>query len=308
MVAGIKPKIVFLTGYGRSGSTILDITLAQNPDIFGAGEITALTRHVWQENEYCACGNEIRSCPVWGEVVSRWLEGRDEGAVERYHRLQRRFEAAFSPFLIASGLAGRLGFAEYREMTESLFRTIAAVSGKDIVLDSSKLPGRAFALSKLPGIELALIHLVRDGRAVAWSMTQSFDRDVKAGFQKVIRPKSVLRTAMRWTLVNLMAEYACRRLAPERCCHVSYEGFTADPQATLERVGARLGLDFSQTARTIARNEPLSPAHQMAGSRIRMKQSMVLSADSSWRAVMPAESQARVRRLCGWLLRRYGYL
>ena len=52
-----KPvRVVYIAGYGRSGTTILDIALGQHSVVMGAGEITALTRHVWQENEYCACG------------------------------------------------------------------------------------------------------------------------------------------------------------------------------------------------------------------------------------------------------------
>jgi hypothetical protein len=305
LVADPQPKVIFLAGYGRSGSTILDIALGQHPEVFGAGEITALTRHVWRENEYCACGARVELCPVWSEIVAQWRGGRED-VLGRYRVLQRRFESLLGPMLIKSGLASSLGFAEYRALTEELFRAIVAVSGKTVVLDSSKLPGRAFALSRLGGIDLTVVHLVRDARAVAWSMTQSFERDVKAGFQKVIRPKSVMRTAVRWTMVNLMAEYASRQVAGRRA-RVLYEAFTADPEPVLSGLGNALGIDLRPTALAIARGEPISPSHQVAGSRIRMRKSMVLAPDTAWQAVMPPQAQARVRRGCGWMLRRYGY-
>ncbi|AWI60886.1 hypothetical protein AB395_00005709 (plasmid) [Sinorhizobium fredii CCBAU 45436] len=39
-----------------------------------------------------------------------------------------------------------------------------------------------------------------------------------------------------------------------------------------------------------------------------MAGSVALTRDESWRARMPVGQQVSFERLCGWMLRRYGYL
>ena len=56
-------KIIYVTGYGRSGSTLLDMMLGSDPDTFGAGEMSTICRHVWPNDEFCACHARVRACP-----------------------------------------------------------------------------------------------------------------------------------------------------------------------------------------------------------------------------------------------------
>ena len=242
-----KLRVIYIAGYGRSGSTILDIALGQHPAIFGAGEITALTRHVWERNEYCACGNPIQDCSLWSAIVQQWLDGQEPSLIEYYSSLQRKFESNAGPIRLLSGKAGRRLFCDYAHHTMRLFDAIASVSGNTTIIDSSKIPWRAFALSRIKGIDLHVIHLVRDGRAVAWSLLQRYSRDVTAGLQKDIQPKSTVRTALRWGFVNVATELLCRRLEPDRFLRMCYEDFTADPEVAFQRVGRSLGIDLGHT-------------------------------------------------------------
>ena len=85
------------------------------------------------------------------------------------------------------------------------------------------------ALALIPEIDLRVIHVVRDGRGVAWSLAKPYKRDVKSGLQREIKPKSVSRTALRWTMVNLGTEYLSRKLDPKKVMRVRYEDFVSDP-------------------------------------------------------------------------------
>ncbi len=302
-----RPRVIYIAGYGRSGSTILDIILDQSSEVFGAGEVTTLARHVWSGNEYCACGAPIRDCPVWSAIVDQWLDGHDASLIERYSVLQHKFESITGSLRLLLGIASRKEFSEYAEHTSRLFNAIAAVTGATAVIDSSKLPGRAHALARVTDIDLYVIHLVRDGRAVAWSLLQRYDRDVKAGLQKAIRPKSTVRTSLRWAIINAATEWLCRRLGPDRSTRVCYENVTTEPAATLQSLGVSIGIDLDRTGTALERCEPIRPGHQMAGNRLRMKGETRLIQDSSWRIRMPAGKQATVSWLCGWMLQRYGY-
>ena len=57
-----------------------------------------------------------------------------------------------------------------------------------------------------------MIHLVRDGRGVAWSLRKPYAKDERAGFERALAPRPVLRTALRWATMDLAAEQVCRRL------------------------------------------------------------------------------------------------
>lgn len=304
-----KLSVVYISGYGRSGTTVMDIALGQHPGIVGVGELATLTRHVWRNDEYCACGSPVQACGFWTAVMARWTEGRDPRVVvDRYHDLQRQAENLLSPASILRGTAtNRRVLEPYAELTVRLFAAIRAVSGRDVVVDSSKMPGRALALASMPGIDLHVLHMVRDGRGVAWSLLKRYDRDVKAGLQREIKPKSLVRTAARWSFVNLATEVIGARLGPERFIRVRYEDFTADAAGTLGQVGRQLGLDLAATGAALKRGEPVRPMHQIAGNRLRMQGSINLIRDEAWRCDMPARKQAAFNRLCGWLLRRYGY-
>ena len=68
----------------------------------------------------------------------------------------------------------------YAEMTAALYRSISDVSGKTVILDSSKKPLRTYALLATGTVDVRVLHLVRDGRGVVWSRLKSLPRDVEA--------------------------------------------------------------------------------------------------------------------------------
>lgn len=301
-------RIAYIAGYGRSGSTILDIALGQHAAVMGAGEITSLTRHVWRHNEYCACGNAIRDCSFWNSVLQEWSIGQESGLMEEYCALQQKFEGLSMLTRLLSGFGLGKRFSLYTLHTKRLFSAMQACSGRQMIVDSSKLPGRAMAVAQIPGIDMRVIHLVRDGRGVAWSLLKGYERDAKSGLQKEIKPKSVFRTAVRWSMVNLAVEYLSRKLGPERVMRVRYEDFASDPVTVMQKIGAFLELDLSRIGTSLRNGEAMGPGHQVAGNRLRMNASIALNKDEAWRTRMPAGQQVSFRRLGGWMLRRYGYL
>lgn len=294
--------IIYIAGYGRSGTTLLDIALGQHPEIMGGGEIATLARHVWPNDEYCACGVPVRQCSTWSGIVARWSEGEPPGLIPEFRRAQWRTET-----LVGFGrLIERVRSSRHAARTAKLFEAIVAQSGRAIVVDSSKLPGRAFALAATPGVQLTVVHVVRDPRGVAWSLKKGFLRQVEAGVQRELRPKPLLYTALRWTIVNLAAERLCRRVGPDRSLRVRYEDFVADPQPVLREILARVDHEDARQPASIPAG-PMRPQHQVAGSRHRMQPEIVLRQDEVWKKVMPRFQRWLVTLVCAPLLRRYGY-
>lgn len=294
--------VLYIAGYGRSGTTLLDIALGQHPAIMGGGEIATLARHVWPNDEYCACGAPVRQCSLWSGIVARWSEGEAPTLIDDFRRAQERTET----ILALGRLLERARSTPHASRTVKLFDAIAGESGRTVIVDSSKLPGRAFALAATPGIELAVVHVVRDPRGVAWSLKKSFKRQVDVGVQRELRPKPLLYTALRWMIVNLATERLCRRLGPGRSMRVRYEDFVADPEGTLRQILKLVDSRIPDQPLQVAVS-PMSPQHQVAGSRHRMQHEIVVRHDERWKEAMPRLQRWLVTLACAPLLWRYGY-
>ena len=275
--------------------------LGQHGDVFGMGELAAMCRHVWSGNEYCACGSKIHDCAFWGPTMRDWLETGDD--LQMHTALQKRIEPMLSP---ARWRRGRTLDA-YLEQTHDLLTRVASAAGVSTLVDSSKMPGRGFALAASPMIDLRVVHVVRDGRAVAHSMTRAMDVDVAKGLQKRLVPRPGYRTAIRWRLYNQYAEKLGRVVGDAKFTRVRYEDFTNDPVGTLEQVSRVADLDVSDLQKRLAQGTEISAQHQMAGSRIRMSGPMRLREDTRWRDEITAATQTQVTRIAGAQLKSYGY-
>lgn len=294
-------RVIFILGYGRSGSTLLDMMLGTHPDIFGAGEMSTICRHVWPNNEICSCQQGVRQCAIWSRVIGRWQEeGVDPAA---HSALQKKIE----PILSASRIGSTKALDAYRRQTLKLYQMTAEVTGRRVLLDSSKSPGRALALAG-SGLDLRLIHLVRDPRAVAYSMSRPMPIDPTAGVQKKLHARPVLRTALRWRFVNLGAEWAMRRVSAGHGIRLRYEDLVSDPEGSFNAIGRVIDIDCEALGQHFAAGGAVAATHQVAGSRIRMSGFMRLAPDLGWQTKMADTSRAAVARVCGPQLRRYGYL
>ncbi|MEL7190247.1 MAG: sulfotransferase [Pseudomonadota bacterium] len=297
-------KLIYVAGYGRSGTTLLDIAVGQQECVFAAGEITALPRHVWEHDEYCACRETVSDCGFWGPVVKRWQDKNSDWTMSSYGKLLERTEFLFSVKRLFSKLIPNEDITNYKSLTGSLFTEIAAQADTNIILDSSKLPGRASSIHANPDIEIYLVHVVRDGRGVAWSMMKPYSIKVEEGIQKELKPKPLWFTAARWFIVNMGAEIMRWRLPKQRSIRVRYEDFVANPEATVKRIMARVGEEYVQPDHG---GQIMKPQHQVAGSRHRMKDELVIKKDVSWKAKMPKGKQFVFSILAAPLLWRYGY-
>ncbi len=297
-------KVIYIAGYGRSGTTLLDIALGQQPGVFAAGELTALARHVWKEREYCACRQQADECGLWSRVVGSWLQGRSSDAMEDHGRCLARSEWLIDPrrLLWRSGV-GSSGKA-YQEETLRLLQAISEVSDSSIIVDSSKLPGRASALLSIRDIEVYVVHMVRDGRGVGWSMMKPYRRSVEDGIQKELKPKPLWYTAARWFVVNLGVEMLRARLSRKRSLRVRYEDFVADPAGTVKSIMELVGQSYVMPEHG---SEVMKPNHQIAGSRHRMQDEISINKDIGWTSQMPRSMQRLFSVLAAPLLFRYGY-
>jgi hypothetical protein len=332
-------KVLKITGLGRSGSTILDVVLGNHPQIESVGEVGNLVRNGWISYEslrgidpkrlrvpLCTCGKRLdvlyvdtpdEACPFWSSVRGEWVERTDRDSIESYPKLQNDFELKRRwsrygldplPRLLYEKRRPSAPFRSYARLTRAFFESIRAVSGKPIIVDSSKSPVRTFALGMIPGIDLYVVHLVRDGRGVITSLRKTFKKDLQAGIMWDHTGKPMWKTVVRWIVLNLVSEWICIQLGPKRTMRLRYEDFVADPKSALERIGSLIELDFTDVANAAASGKPMQAGHNIGGNRTKKSGTITLRPDAQeWKSALSPTEQRLSWMSMGWLMRRYGY-
>jgi hypothetical protein len=312
--------VVYIMGYGRSGSTAMDAVLGTHPSVCSVGELVNLVGRSSPkrgsggglgrpggEAEYCACGERGNVCAFWTAVRRDWAERIHPFDVADYLTLQRTFEARTSWPRLVGGRAVRSDrFRTYARVSAALFDAIRAVSGRAVVVDSSKLPMRAYALSAA-GLDVRLVHLVRDARGVSWSLRKPHPKDERAGIQRDLRARPAAGTALMWVLVNLQAIWVRRQLLPSASLVVRYEDFVMDTAATLARLGDVVGLDFGKIPAALPDPRPIPVGHNIAGNMMRMRGRFRLQLDVEWVECLSPADRRIVWAIAGPLMRRFGY-
>lgn len=301
----MRVKILYIMGSGRSGSTLLDTVLSDQAQMFGTGELCNLLSAMDLWRSYCACGERSAECPFWVQVRKEWSRNaRTDPAIE-YPALRSRFERVRS-YPRHHDAANEPSLRRYSELTRSLFQAIATVSGATTIVDSSKGPVRALALSRMDDVELRVIHLVRDVRGVAFSNGQKFKSDPKGGIMTPLNGRSWTRAAVNWMLVNSVANRVRERLG-NRAILVRYEDFVMRPAQTLQRLSAFSGLDFGPTAEKLESGGFFKAGHAIEGNRLRMHDRIELKPDIRWREQMSKTKKVLLPLLTAPVSWRYGY-
>ena len=272
-------KLVYFMGAGHIGSTVIEVVLGTHPRLESVGEVWKLpVAWVLGSERTCACGASVHACAFWQEVRKRWTELMGEDSVSRYVGLRARLEGSplgWARLLWAAGRSDPL-LAEYVRLTEALYEAIRRVGGKAAVIESSLSPKRAYALGLCPALDVHVIHLVRDGRGVIWSLKNP----AKRGMVKNFKPAPAWRTTRYWVSANLQSAWVFGRIRSDRRLRLRYEDFALNPVAALERIGAWLGEDLSGLLTPAGATKQTSAVrHTVGGNRVRMQKHIQVRAD-----------------------------
>jgi hypothetical protein len=281
------PDAIYVLGYGRSGSTLLDILLGNASGIESVGELDLLHRD-WN-TRVCSCGEAYEACPFWASIdrrVQAALGPRTRAALDA---TLRRVEDLGALPALALGWLPRRARREYREQLRALWAAIASVDGCDTILDSSKsareAAGRALALGRVAGLRVRGIHLVRDGRAVLWSVRRGDNVRLGAGAKDddAQYRAPALRAVLGWMLANVIA-LVTERLSPRgSILRVHYERLVSQPDEELARIAAFLGRDLDDVRRRVRDGEALPVGHNTGGNRLRQGGAVRVRSDEEWR-------------------------
>lgn len=267
-------KLLYILGTGHCGSTLLDMLLNAHPRIFGMGEVVKLP--------VIASVEDIRSKGFWGEV--------DDHLKVRWHVGIRGLSTRHAPW---SAMAGwdESARATWSRHNTWLLEAVSHTARCEILVDGSKQPARLEALLRwAPGIDVRVVHLVRDGRAVINSYLRKYGRPRQA-FNAWLRP-SIRAVSIRRQHPNVP------------WLRLRYEDLCARPVDELRRLHSFVGVKPEDLP-------PIADAQKryagISGNRMRHRRLGGIRLDERWRHQLPARWRALFTLvgtpLNGW----YGY-
>lgn len=273
-------KLVYIGGFGQSGTTLFEYLITASPSAVACGEIINGFRMRSGKEPTCSCGKLGMDCPIWSAFNNTpWDALRHEDVVET----------------ICAHLGGK-----YEIMSDSSKTTWGSISAP-------------FRLRRRFGKRLFLLHVIRDPLAVCWSAMRlvEYRRTKRTKARRLARrllsrpiPRCV-RTALGWWVANLSCELF-GWLYPEQYLRAHYENFASFPRTALKQLFETVSPDRAFHLTEIGANDN---RHQLYGNRMRRRQLQFsdIRIDDRWKREMPRH----YRRLAGamtWPLRgRYGY-
>lgn len=249
---------------------MLEYLMTACSDVIACGEVTSARLFDYNARK-CSCGRLAKECSVW-----RLLADTSYAA------------EAFSHEALDIKLLERVGprYAAMIDSSKTAWRSAAA----------------PFTLRSALGGDFHLVHIVRDPRAVCWSLLKKKRRtDIRSGERMLL-----IKMALGWYYANLACEYFCWRF-DHQYCRVRYEDVAKDPQAIVRSLlntvlpSARWAFESIGTQNN---------RHQLYGNRMRRKSLLIecIKIDNEWRTEMPGQLQKLVGSLSWPLSTRYGYL
>ena len=264
-------KIIYIIGSGHCGSTLLDMILGSHSDVFGLGEI----HNIRLDNE-CACGEIIENCKYW-----RNLKNKIDTKKLAVFRTKKDFLLnldKYKEFINPNAV----NIKEYLNINKIIFDNISEKSGKQVIVDSSKDANRLELLLKDTDLNIVVVHIVRDGRAVFWSYFKKYQK--------------ILPYMFKWFLVNLKIEIIKRRNNVKSVL-VRYEDLTVNPKKEISKILNMAGLNYEESMLDFRKFEH----HQVEGNRMRKSGGGEIKVDMEWKEKMPLKYKILFNTLFGWM-------
>jgi hypothetical protein len=296
-----KIKVIYVMGEGRSGSTILDLLLSNHKRIVGAGELWSFYTGTDTTTGLCTCGLPFKDCNFWQLVRQRYLNEIGGSSIEPIRNQRRYYDRLMWVFPRLLGVHER-GFNDYCKSLFSIYKVLAEVSQKEVIVDSTKHIGRAVNLLKCPGIDVFLIHLVRDGRGVIWSRLRDKERDPS------LNRKGPLLSTLVWMTKNVLASLV-GYFARDRIIKLRYEDLISAPVKELSRIGKLCGLDMDGVLHNLSEKNIHRMGHQIGGNNKARSgdEKLNLRLDEEWKMRLSIRNRFMFGLISGWLARYYGY-
>jgi hypothetical protein len=300
------PTVLYISGWCRNGSTLIGNLLNEIDGYFHTGELHYLWRNALGAgtNQVCGCGAALTDCSVWSEVLADGAGAPTAAAAadwrDHAHQVVSRQRAVRTRHTWSILNAPELPpeRAAYARDLARAYRAAASALGARVIVDGGKYPSEAALLRRSGELDVKLLHLVRDPRAIANSWAR--DKDY-------ISRMSAARSTAYWVGFNFATEAVARRYGAD-AMFLRYEDFIAAPEETLDAVVRHLG-DGAAGNPVSGRDAVLRGNHTVSGNpdRRHVGPVEITSSDTAKIRSMPRLRRAAAAGIAAPRFHRYGY-
>jgi hypothetical protein len=249
-------KLIYIGGYGRSGSTILDILL-QNT---GAGSFGALSNlPSWVQSDLkCSCGERVSQCVFWMDAIEEL----------RSHNLNLDLFNAFDCFTISTSNVNRIN-----QFYSSIFQKVD--SGAHFIVDSSKTTYDTFLrpLRLSQQFDVHFLHVKRRSLDIAKSAMKGSGSPERT---RKIRNKyfQFCKAFVLSKITNFVTTLYYRFLFKEQYLAIDFCELQRAPDEQLEAISAMTGLVTGNVLAKLSSNSTLNVGHMLGGNRLRFSKTI----------------------------------
>lgn len=253
-------RLIYIVGTAHSGSTLLDLMLNAHPEIVSVGEVLKINRPPKVRKSLgfksaCTCGApSLGQCEFWSPVIRRIEETEGKTLADLNVQDYRDFDQEHASNVV-------------------MFRAISEVSGRDFIVDSSKLPKRLRYLMQFDELNVYPIHIVREARGQIAS---------------VFEMNGLYKSIFEYELVH---EQIRRMLKSVPHSLVRYEDLVLQPKRTLESILEPLGLKFDTQQLAWAEQAK----HNIGGNHLRRQKKSMLVLDEQWKRRLSTGQKLAIR-------------
>lgn len=322
-----KTRLVYILAASHSGSTLLSMLLGCHPDVCTVGELKATS--LGDATRYlCSCRTAITQCAFWAGITklmqARGLEfdvtnaGTDFSSVTSYYARWLLKPLHRGPLLewlrdgaLALSPTWRFMIQQLQTRNAALANSVCAYTGKRVIVDSSKVGMRLKYLLRNPVLDVRVIRLIRDGRAVALTYTDPAGfadaadpalRGGGTGADRDLERVPLHLAAREWRRSNEEAEAILRRMDSARWIEVRYENLCTQTEPTLRRLFAFMGVDPAPVS-----TNPRSNQHHLIGNGMRLDSSTEVRLDTRWHSALDTRALRVFDSVAGAMNRSLGY-
>jgi hypothetical protein len=301
--------LIYIASLVRSGSTLLD-HLIGSEDTVTVGELARLNRDITMQtstasrwaNHVCRCEQPLDACPFWTKIRDCYGQRKDVRISEAKTSIETGVKSPIADTLISLlvyVLPNRfkrkvIDFfyydAEDKLILDNYFGIldcVCDVTGKQVVIDSSKGPNQLYGLinARNPEYHLRVIHLVRGVQAFCFS-TRTRKREQG-------RDVGIVRATLVWIKGHIKIMNLRSFFQDDDFLLIRYEDLCANPERVMRKLCDKFHLTFDASM--------LDPSeegkHNIGGSPHRFTSYTKIRLDERWKTSM----KRRDKFLCGLL-------
>jgi Sulfotransferase family len=294
-------RVIYISGSGRSGTTVLNDILDTINGVSAFGEIWGTWSSALDLDHLCGCGLRFAECAVWSDVAGEHISREAIKETEEQLMATCQIRRVWS----ASNLREEEDLVAFSKAVGGVYRSLATATGADTIVDSSKTTAFALLAGSDSSVDMRIVHIIRDPRAVvaSWSKQKAVEYGTHVASLDARKLSGILR---RWIFFNTVGLWRLKRRYPTLV--IKMEDLVADPASTLDAV--RVFADVDQSTQIVNDDGSITigGAHSVSGNPGRFAEGPTqLRAPETWRTSLPLWKRTLVTVVTFPVMLRYGY-